>query len=108
MSPQQSRVRWRYEPSGSAIRTFPDKERDTKGPGNRGGHMARLRNIKKARASWRTEKRTEMWPGQRAGAGGEDYGQVFIINIQEDGKLRQCFEQRSDILSLVLKRSLWL
>ena len=70
--------------------------------------MARLRDIKKARASCSTEKRTEMWPGQRAGAGGEDYGQVFIINIQEDGKLRQCFEQRSDILSLVLKRSLWL
>lgn len=49
-----------------------------------------------------------MWPGQTVGVGGEDYGKVFIINIQEDGKLCQCFEQRSDILSLVLKRSLWL
>ena len=49
-----------------------------------------------------------MWPGQRLGLGGEDYGKVSTINMQEAGKLCQCFEQRSDILSLVLKRSLWL
>ena len=38
--PPAEQVRWRSEPEGSVIKTFPDKERDSKGPGTWGGHMA--------------------------------------------------------------------